>query len=161
MRALAVVLAFPLVVALAGCMPPPGPFERLTYTAHETGTALRFGRLDLALALVRAEVQQEFAVRHARWGRDVRIVDLEVTGVRMFTEEEAEVQLAVSWHRLSETTVRTSGILQRWNRIKGDDWRIAGVMPAGGSPGLLADPPPDRTRPGADERGPSVDLGQL
>jgi len=131
-------LAFVLLL-LAGCVAPPGPMERLSNSAYGLNNATRFGRLDVALSHVAAEEQGDFMHRHAKWGRDVRIVDLELQGLRLITPDTAEVQLAVSWHRLDETTIRTSNLAQKWTQGK-SGWELVEEVRAGGSAGLFAEP---------------------
>ena len=128
-----------LVLVSAACVPPPGPMERLGDAAHQLNIATRFARMDVAIALVDAERQGEFAARHALWHRDLRIVDLELAGVQMVAAGEAQVSIAVMWHRLDETNVRVTSIEQYWKQ-NGDDWRLVEESHVAGSPGLFAIP---------------------
>lgn len=131
-------LAISLLLA-AGCVAPPGPMERLSNSAYGLNNATRFGRLDVALSHVAAEEQGDFMHRHSKWGRDVRIVDVELEGLRLITPETAEVRLAVSWHRLDETTMRISNLAQKWTQGK-SGWELVEELRAGGSAGLFAKP---------------------
>ena len=131
-------LAISLLLA-AGCVAPPGPMERLSESAYGLNNATRFGRLDVALGHVAAEEQGDFMHRHSRWGRDVRIVDLELEGLRLITPDTAEVRLAVSWHRLDETTMRVSNLAQKWTQGK-SGWELVEELRAGGSVGLFPEP---------------------
>jgi hypothetical protein len=131
-------LFIPLLLA-AGCVAPPGPMERLSNSAYGLNNATRFGRLDVALGHVASEEQGDFMHRHSKWGRDVRIVDLELQGLRLITPDTAEVQLTVSWHRLDETTMRTSNLAQKWTQGK-SGWELVEELRASGSPGLFARP---------------------
>ena len=92
--------------------------------------------MDIAMSYVKSESQQDFARRHRKWHKAVRIVDLEVTGVQMVTAQEAEVHLTVSWHRLDQTTIRDSMIAQKWSQETGD-WKLIEELRSGGSPGLF------------------------
>ena len=131
-----------LIMALlfvTACVAPPGPMERLSFSAYGLNNATRFGRLDVALSHVAAEEQGDFMHRHSKWGRDIRIVDLELQGLRLITPGTAEVQLTVSWHRLDQTTIRTSNLAQKWTQGK-SGWELVEEVRAGGSAGLFAEP---------------------
>ena len=110
--------------------------ERLSNSAYELNTATRFGRFDVALSLVERKVQPEFVRRHAGWGKKLRIVDLEVQGVRMTSPGQAEVQLEVSWHRLDQTTIRVSQVAQRWKQGE-NAWLLAEERRSGGDAGIF------------------------
>ncbi len=126
-------------LSMGACVPPPGPMERLTNSAYDLNTATRFGRMDVAVGLVARHAQDDFIHRHKDWGRDTRIVDVELNGLRMITPETAEVSLAVSWHDLSTSEMQTSYIAQKWTST-GDGWRMAVEVRAGGAPGLFKEP---------------------
>jgi hypothetical protein len=125
------------LLLLSACLAPPGPMERLSYSAYELNNATRFGRMDVAVALVAAEAQDDFMRRHAKWGGEVRVVDVELAGLRLLTKETAEVRLAVRWHRIDESTMRVSAVSQKWMMGK-DHWQLAEELRTGGSPGLFA-----------------------
>ncbi len=146
---------------LFACVPPPGPLERLGYSAHEMNAATRFARMDIALSYVKSEAQHDFARRHRKWHKQLRIVDLEVTGVQMVTTQDAEVHLTVSWHRLDQTTIRDSMIAQKWSQKSGD-WKLVEEMRAGGSPGLFMKSRGKRGKGSKSSRKPSEPaLGQI
>lgn len=144
----------PVVLVLAGCIAPPGPVERLNNAAYELNSATRFGRMDVAVAHVAPAVQDDFLQRHGAWHRELRIVDVELSGLRLVTPETAEVRLAVSWHRPADTIMRTSLIAQKWTRRDGD-WMLAEELRVGGDDGLF--PAPDLEAAPLDPR----PLGQI
>ena len=67
-----------LLVSLPACFAPPGPMERLNMSAYDLNTATRFGRMDVALEHVAQDAQVDFMARHAKWGRGIRVVDVEL-----------------------------------------------------------------------------------
>lgn len=144
-------LAIPLLI-VAGCVAPPGPMERLSNSAYGLNNATRFGRLDVALSHVASEEQGEFMHRHSKWGRDVRIVDLELQGLRLITPDTAEVNLTISWHRLDETTIRTSNLAQKWTQGK-SGWELVEEVRASGSAGLFAEPKEQKAKRAPDVEG--------
>ena len=142
------VLAF--LVASSGCIAPPSPVERLNNAAYEMNSATRFGRMDVAVGHVAPAMQDDFVRRHGAWHRELRIVDVELNGLRLLTPETAEVQLAISWHRPADMTMRTSLVAQKWTRRDGD-WVLSEELRVGGADGLFLeldtnkapmDPPP-------------------
>jgi hypothetical protein len=92
--------------------------------------------MDIAADSVIAEAKTDFGKRHRAWGRDVRIVDLEVEGVQMLTSDAAEVDLIVSWHRIDDPTIQTTNVAQRWTQTS-SDWKLAEETIAGGAKGLF------------------------
>jgi hypothetical protein len=128
-----------LLLSTAACVAPMSPAERLAYSAHDLNAATRFGRMDVALGHVEEDEQVDFARRHRKWHRSVRIVDLEVQGVHMLAAGEAEVQLSVAWHHLDETIIRRSMVAQLWKQ-GGRDWSLTEEKRTGGAPGLFARP---------------------
>jgi len=126
-----------LALACTGCMAlPPSSMERLNQTAYELNAATRFGRMDIAADAVIAEAKTDFGKRHRAWGRDVRIVDLEIEGVQMLTSDAAEVDLVVSWHRIDDPTIQTTSIAQRWTQTS-SDWKLAEETVASGAKGIF------------------------
>jgi hypothetical protein len=133
---LALASAACLAAALAGCVAPPNSAQRLNDAAYDLNTATRFGRMDIASEHVAALVRDEFARRHAEWGRSVRIVDLEFTGASI-TKEGADVLVTVTWQRPSDPVVRVTSITQRWSETRGT-WSLMAEEEKG-DPGLLVD----------------------
>lgn len=133
--------------------------ERLTNAAYDLNTATRFGRMDVAVSHVASHAQADFMARHREWGRDMRVVDVELSGLRMVTPDTAEVTLAISWHRLSSANIETSFVAQKWTSTT-DGWKLATELRASGSPGLYAAPPEDQAKP-KDTTAPNAFGGQL
>lgn len=134
MRFIVLVLALGICTS---CIPPLSPQERLAQSAHELNYATRFARMDVALELVAEDAQRDFMMRHAPWHSEVRIVDLELTGMHMISADSAEVQLAVAWHRLTDTEMRTSRVSQRWEQGR-DGWKLAEETRIAGAQGIFA-----------------------
>ena len=127
-------------------MTPTTPTQRLADSAYAMNNATRFGRMDVALEHVGATARDEFARKHAAWGRGLRIVDVEVQGMSMLPESEADVFLSVSWQRADEAQVRVTHVSQRWRDDRG--WRLTKEERKMGDFGLLGEetvvlePPP-------------------
>ncbi|MBI4952722.1 MAG: hypothetical protein HY908_11865 [Myxococcales bacterium] len=125
-----------LASVAAGCLGPPTPFQRLGDVAYETNTATRFGRFDVAVSHVASEVQEQYAARHGSWGNELRVLDVELTGVRLVDPDTAEVSVVVQWHRIDETHIRTTQLAQRYRR-GGEDWQLFEERRTAGAPGLF------------------------
>ena len=119
-------------------------------SAYDHNMAMRFGRMDVAMAHVASDAQASFIARHATWGRTIRIVDVELAGMRMLTSDSAEVQLTVNWHRVDESEVRSSAILQHWKQGK-DNWELDEEIRVSGSPGIFDRPGGNKTERPSDE----------
>ena len=133
----ALALFFPLVpiLLLAACVGPNGA-QRAQEAAYELAMGLRFGQAGAVLEHIAPEIRTTYFARHRQWQRETRIVDLELTGLRMLSANEAEVLLAVGWNRAAETTLRTTILTQQWKNRRGQWWLIEETT-AEGDAGLL------------------------
>lgn len=144
--------ALPLLMCLglAGCLLPPTSAQLLAESADDLSNAARFGRIDLAMEHVKDTMREEYSKKHAGWGRVVRIVDYEFSGIEKRKDGDADVYVNISWQRMNEPTMRMTELAQRWSEKRGT-WYLASEVERGGDPGLLAelaprvevaDPPP-------------------
>jgi hypothetical protein len=134
----AIVLALASCAAVAGCALPPSAAQRLAESAYDLNTAARFGRMDIAMELVRDASRDQFGKTHAGWGKALRIVDYEMNGVSIRKDGEADVLVTVTWQRPDETTMRNTEIAQRWGSIRGS-WSMISEEERGGDPGLISE----------------------
>lgn len=125
-------------LVLSGCVMPPSPAQRLAESAYDLNTAARFGRMDVAVEHVRDTAREEFNKTHIGWGKSLRIVDYELTGVSMRKDGNADVFVTVNWQRPDETTMRSTEIAQRWASKRGD-WSMISEEERGGDPGLISE----------------------
>ncbi len=132
--------AFALVSSLLvlGCALPPTSAERLAQSAYDLNTAARFGRMDIALELVREAARDQFGKAHAGWGKAVRIVDYEMGSVQIRKDGDADVVVGITWQRFDETTMRTTELTQRWGSTRGN-WALVSEEERGGDPGLISE----------------------
>jgi hypothetical protein len=152
LRAPLVVIATTL--AVAGCVVPPNATQRLSESAYDFNTAVRFGRMDIASEHVREIAREEFSKKHASWGKVVRLLDLEMTGMSMRKDGDADVFVTVSWQRASETSMRTTDITQRWTSTRGT-WSLISEEEHGGDKGVISEieaPKVDEAAPPAPTR---------
>ncbi|MDA0629577.1 hypothetical protein PCS76_22460, partial [Acinetobacter baumannii] len=60
-----------------------GPAQRFSDQVHDLNEAARWGRLDLAIQSVVPAHRASFRAQHARWARDYRVADVDVSGLDM------------------------------------------------------------------------------
>lgn len=126
--------------ALTGCLPPANPSQLLADSAFDMNVATRFGRMDVALEHVGDDARESFARTHARWGRDVRVVDIELLSLGMKGNDQADVSVSVAWQRPDDANIRTTQLAQRWQDGRGG-WRMTSEKRQSGDLGLLDDRP--------------------
>jgi hypothetical protein len=129
--------ALPALVLLAGCSAiNPFRLEDQVALFHDD---LRWARIPAAESAVAAEGRAQFVRRHARWGREVQIMDLEPEPTRM-TGLVGLARARVTWTRTAETDVRETVIETRWRAGGGTNWYIDDERIVGGDPTLLVSP---------------------
>jgi hypothetical protein len=127
-----------LAVVVLGCSGALSPARRVQDASNELSDAVRFGRMDLAVGKVSPDERSEFSKRHAEWGTDIRILDSEVVAIKMRDKQHAEVAVAVSWQRNTESELRATQIAQTWADERGN-WVLEHEKRAGGDFGLLGE----------------------
>jgi hypothetical protein len=132
-----------LVIGLAlilgsGCMLPPTQSQRVIDSARELNLATRFGRMDVALGGTAKGARDLFLERRTEWGKNIRIVDVELSGLAMKDEFQATIQVDVSWVRVNDDTLRTTRIAQTWKDDGG--WHLTREQRIAGDLGLFGEP---------------------
>jgi len=126
-------------------MVPTTPTDKLMDAAYDHNTAVRFGRMDVALELVASATREDWVRRHAAWGDRVRVVDLELADIRMKTRDEAEVRVRVAWQRVDEAELRTTELVQKW--IDKSGWHVDTERCASGDRALIDCPETSKDKP--------------
>jgi hypothetical protein len=83
---------FALLLA-TGCIAPPPPAERAADAVRELNLAARFGRTELAGGLTADSARKGFLQRRANWGKDIRVVDVELAGFDMSAKDRVRVEV--------------------------------------------------------------------
>jgi hypothetical protein len=135
-------LLLTLALGLPACLGARTPAERLVDAAYDYNVSTRFGRMDVALGYVAAKARDAFTKRHAAWGDRVRVLDLEVGGMRMTSKNEANVTVRVAWQRVDESDLRMTELSQTWRDDGG--WHLGEEARKSGDEGLL---PEDEAKP--------------
>ncbi|MEZ4392435.1 MAG: hypothetical protein R3A48_15210 [Polyangiales bacterium] len=85
---------------------------------------LRWGRIPVAEGAVEARAREAFQQHHRGWGREVRVVDLDVDSVRL-ASTTGSLRVRVTWvGGTNSTDVRESVVEERWVSTDGN-WRLA------------------------------------
>jgi len=134
------------LLAASGCLAPPSPATRVTDAARELNIASRFGRLDLAAAGTDPNARKAFIQRRSHWGSGLRVVDVELAGLRMSDSSNAVVQIDVAWVAAENTRLRVTRIAQTWSD-SGGGWLLTRERRISGDRGLFGEPVP-RSRSG-------------
>ncbi len=122
---------------LPNCMSPPSQAERVTDAARELNLATRFGRMDIALGHTAKGARGTFLERRNRWGKDVRIVDVELAGLSMQDKLKATIQVDVAWVRNNDATLRSTRLAQVWRDDGG--WQLVREQRLAGDMGLFGE----------------------
>ncbi len=130
-----------LLLWATSCVSPPPASERATDAARELNLAARFGRMDVALSSTSGAARKNFLSRRSEWGKNVRIVDVELAGMNMPDAEHAEIQVDYSWTRIDEGVLRTTRIAQNWEDV-GNGWKLIRERRLLGDLGLFGEPVP-------------------
>lgn len=142
-------LLFAATLPLLGCIAPITPMERLQQSANDVASALRFGRTDLVAEYCAPKARDAFLERHAVWADKTRVVDLELSGIYLRSQNEAEAILEVAWLREDGATLHTTGISQRW-KSEGGSYRIVDEVFRSGDKALF-DMLPKKEEPKKDD----------
>jgi hypothetical protein len=128
-----------LMIATANaCFAPASPALRVNDAAHDLNVATRFGKMDLAVSHVDATVRPDFIARRAQWGRDIRIIDVDLSSIEVKDETHATVTVDVSWVPLRDDILRTTRLTQTWED-KGKGWKLIREVRLTGDPGLFGE----------------------
>jgi hypothetical protein len=150
-------LALAALAALgAACLAPPSAAQRLSDAAIDMNTATRFGRMDIAMDYVSAQGKDAFTAAHSQWGKRIRIVDVEFSGVTVKERDEADVNVTIVWQFVDDPVMRESKLVQHWKDTRGT-WSILrehteepdGLLGRQAPPQRLSVLPPATPPPGA------------
>jgi hypothetical protein len=123
---------------LGGCMPMGAPSQRISDIARDVNVATRFGRMDVAMEHTSDAHRAEFIRTRADWGKDIRVLDVELSKLEMKTPDSAEVFVDVNWVRMDEGLLRSTRVKQHWQNAD-KDWQIDAEERLDGDIGLLGE----------------------
>jgi hypothetical protein len=129
---LAISLAFP------ACIAPQTPAQRATEAARELNIAARFGRMDVAAERTASGARTHFLERRANWGKELRVLDVELSGMTMPDAHQALVLVDVDWVRMSEGALHSTRLAQTW-RDDDNGWQLVREQRVAGDLGLFGE----------------------
>jgi hypothetical protein len=131
---------------VVGCLAPPPPAERAADAIRELNLGVRFGRTELASGLTSKQARKPFLDRRRTWGKDVRVLDVELTKFDMPAKDRVHVEVDYAWTHMSEGRLRTTRVAQEW-RDQGQGFQLVAEDRASGDLGLFGEalPPADPT----------------
>jgi hypothetical protein len=77
--------------------------------------------------------------RRGEWGREIRVVDVELAGMSLPDSEHAVIEVDYAWMRMNEGVLRTTRVRQHWRDGEGA-WRLEREQRAAGDLGLFGEP---------------------
>jgi hypothetical protein len=148
-----------LLAALqSGCFAPVSPGQRVSDAARELNLSARFGKMDLAATLVDASVRADFMLRRAQWGKEIRVVDVDLAAVDVRDQTHAIVAVDVSWVPLQDSVLRATRLSQSW-QDNGHGWMLVREQRLAGDFGLFGETMSVENAPHPDVHLPSHTLG--
>ncbi|HMJ11469.1 MAG TPA: hypothetical protein VK524_08670 [Polyangiaceae bacterium] len=121
----------------SGCLAPQTPAARATDAARELNLAARFGRMDVAIGHTASGARGQFLERRTAWGKELRVLDVELAGLSMSDPRQATVLVDVAWTRMSEGSLRSTRIAQTWRDDEG--WQLVREQRIAGDIGLFGE----------------------
>jgi hypothetical protein len=123
---------------LSGCLTSQNPAQTVSDVARDFNVATRFGRMDVAMEHTSEAIQREFVEHHADWGGEIRVLDVELSQLKLEDTSAAEVFVDVSWVRMNEGMLRATRLKQRWEN-PGGGWKLSAEERQSGDIGLLGE----------------------
>jgi hypothetical protein len=150
MRTIAVVTVWMVALALTGCPAPPNSLARAQQTAQEFNLDSRLGHGELSLDRVAPDAREQYRAQHRAWGTSVRVVDVEILGMKAQGERDVQTLVRVAWYRPEDEELRSTTVEQSWSD-KAAGWQLVLERRVEGEMGLLGEPvlyqSPDARRP--------------
>ena len=146
------------LVLVSGCFAPASPAQRVSDAARDLNVATRFGKMDMVVSHVDASVRADFMARRSQWGRDIRLVDIDLAGVEIRDETHALVTVDVSWVPLRDNILRSTRVSQNWED-NGHGWKLSREKRLAGDLGLFGEVIEVEDAPHPDVHLPSRSLG--
>ena len=133
------IFVFALIASLGtACIAPQGPASRATDAARELNLAARFGRMDVAVGRTSAGARQSFLERRAEWGKNLRVLDVELAGMSMKNPQNALIYVDVAWVRMDDSALRSTRVAQSWRDVDAG-WQLVREQRVAGDMGLFGE----------------------
>ena len=136
-----------LLLGLCSCVATPRGAAKAQEAALDLNVNARFGRMEIAAERVADKGREEFFGHRRGWGGRVRVADLELAGVRLTGDDDADVTVRVAWYRVDEEELKVTTLRQKWH-LYGEDWKLVAEARTDGELGLLGEAAPPPSEPG-------------
>jgi hypothetical protein len=138
MPSLRLLVGLAVSVSWSACVTPPPPAERASDAARQLNVASRFGELASVIDMTSPRIRERFQARRSDWGKDVRVVDVELASLDLADARHAKVMVDFSWTRTNEGTLRATRVLQEWEAADGP-WLLVREKRVSGDIGLFGE----------------------
>ncbi len=128
-----------LALGLGACFAPPSQSRRVTDAAREMNIAARFGRMDIAVEHAARGARQSFLERRADWGHNLRVLDVQLSGLKLKDLHHATVDVDISWERMNEAMLRQTRVAQLWRDTEKGGWQLVREKRVAGDIGLFGE----------------------
>jgi hypothetical protein len=147
-----------LTILGSGCFAPVSPTQRVSDAARDLNVGTRFGKMDFVASYVDPQVRADFMARRTDWGREIRLVDLDLSSVAIRDATHATVTVDVSWVPLRDNTLRSTRVEQNW-QDNGRGWLLVRERRLSGDRGLFGEVIASQNAPHPDVHLPTKTLG--
>ncbi len=134
-----IAVASGLAAWLTACAMPPTGLARAQQTVQEFNLDSRLGNGELSMDRVSPESRERYALDHRGWGTNVRVVDVELEGMRPQGDHDVRVLVRVAWYRPEDEQLRSTTVEQSWHD-KPAGWQLVREQRVRGEMGLLGEP---------------------
>lgn len=151
-----------LVASMAACATQADQRRRLMDQAQDLNVASRFGRVDVASQYAMPEAQPVFLQRRRTWGREIQVLDTQISHSQVKDDTHAEVVVQIDWTRASEGMLRTTWVKQEWSNSGRGAWKLQAEQQIEGDKGLFGEQAPEQVlAPPADHHFQTRSLGAI
>jgi hypothetical protein len=138
MPSLRLLVGLVVSVSWSACVTPPPPAERASDAARQLNVASRFGELASVIDMTSPRIRERFQARRSDWGKEVRVVDVELASLDLSDAHHAKVMVDFSWTRTNEGTLRATRVMQEWEAADGP-WMLVREKRVSGDIGLFGE----------------------
>jgi hypothetical protein len=112
-----------IAFAVAHCGAYQSTSAKLKDTAYRYNEAVRWQNYKSASRYVEESIREKYLEERRNQASELKVLDYEIVNVRQVkTNEEAEIQVRFTWHRLPSTVVQKKRIMQIWLYGKNRKW---------------------------------------
>jgi hypothetical protein len=138
--------------SVAGCATQADHRRRLMDQAQDLNVASRFGRIDVASQYAMTEAQPTFMQRRRSWGREIQVLDTQISHTQVKDSDDAEVVVQIDWTRATEGLLHTTWVKQEWHSEARGPWKLQAEQQIEGDKGLFGESSPQQALTPAGDR---------